>query len=236
MEDKKNLIIAIDGPGGSGKSTTAHLLAKRLSYLYLDTGAMYRALTWKALKDKVNIKDEKALSQLAKKIQICLKPGSNVETKVYLDNKDVTSLIRCPEINKYVSLVSIVKGVREAMVAQQKKMGKHGSIVAEGRDTTTVVFPKADIKIFLNASFEERVERRWKEEKTKGISSNKEKVATGLLERDRIDSQRKISPLKISEKAIVIDNTHLSISQTVDKILKQVKKTEICRAQRGISS
>jgi len=224
MEDKKNLIIAIDGPAGSGKSTTAHLLARRLCYLYLDTGAMYRALTWKALKDKVNIKDEKVLSQLAKKIQICLRPGSNVETKVYLNGKDVTSLIRCPEVNKYVSLVSIVKGVREAMVAQQKKLGKNGGIVAEGRDTTTVVFPKADIKIFLNASFEQRVGRRWKEEESKGISSNKEKVATGLLKRDRIDGQRKISPLKISEEAIVIYNTHLNISQTVNKILKQIKK------------
>jgi len=222
MEDKKSLIIAIDGPAGSGKSTTAHLLAKRLGYLYLDTGAMYRALTWKALKDKVNVKDEKVLSRLAKKIQIRLKPGSNVETKVYLNGKDVTSLIRCAQVNEYVSLVSIVKGVREAMVAQQKKLGENGGIVAEGRDTTTVVFPKADIKIFLNASFEERVERRWKEEKTKGISSNKEKVATGLLKRDRIDSQRKISPLKISKEAIVIDNTHLSISQTVDKILKKI--------------
>lgn len=223
-QSKKKLIIAIDGPAASGKSTTARLLAKKLGYLYLDTGAMYRALTWKALKDKVDIKDEKALSQLAGKTQISLKPGPNLENKIYLDNQDITSFLRFPEIDKFVSLVSTVKKVRKIMVAQQKKIGKKGGIVAEGRDTTTVVFPQADIKIFLKASLEERARRRWKEKKSKGISLKREEITTGILKRDQIDSQRKISPLKISQGAIVIDNTHLTISQTLNKILSIVKK------------
>jgi len=221
---KKKVTIAIDGPAASGKSTTARLLAKRLGYLYLDTGAMYRALTWKALKDKVDIKDEKALSQLAEKTQISLKPGPNLENKIYLDNQDITSFLRSPEVNRYVSLVSTVKKVREIIVAQQKKIGEKGGIVAEGRDTTTVVFPQADIKIFLKASLEERTRRRWEEEKSKGISLKREEIASGILKRDQIDSQREISPLKISQDAIVIDNTHLTISQTLNKIVNVVKK------------
>jgi len=221
---KKKVTIAIDGPAASGKSTTARLLAKKLGYLYLDTGAMYRALTWKALRDKVDIKNEKALSRLAKETRIYLKLGPNLENNIYLDGQNITSFLRSPEVNRYVSLVSIIKRVREVMVAQQKKIGKNGGIVAEGRDTTTAVFPQADIKIFLEASLEERARRRWKEEKGKGISLKREEIVTGLLDRDRIDRQRKISPLKISREAIVIDNTHLDISQTVNKIVNIVRK------------
>ncbi|MFQ6066459.1 MAG: (d)CMP kinase [bacterium] len=220
---RPGLTIAIDGPAASGKSTAAKLVAKKLGYLYLDTGAMYRALTWKALRNKVNIKNGKSLSELAKETKIALKSQSNMRTKIYLDGKDVTSLIRSPLIDKNVSLISVVRGVREAMVAQQRKIGKEGNIVAEGRDIGTVVFPKAEVKIFLTASVEERVKRRWKEEADKGLSSEKKGVAIGLLTRDRIDSQRKIAPLKKAREAIVIDNTCLNISQTVDRILEVVK-------------
>ncbi|MFQ5835207.1 MAG: (d)CMP kinase [bacterium] len=220
---KRGLTIAIDGPAASGKSTAAKLVAKKLGCLYLDTGAMYRALTWKALRNKVNIKDEKRLSRLAKKTKITLKSQSNLETKIYLDGKEVTSLIRSPLIDKNVSLVSAIEGVREAMVEEQKKMGKEGGIVAEGRDIGTVVFPKAEVKIFLTASFKERVRRRWKEEANKGLSLEKKRVAIGLLIRDRTDSQRKIAPLKKARGAVVIDNTCLNISQTVDRILEVVK-------------
>jgi cytidylate kinase len=220
---RPGLIIAIDGPAASGKSTAAKLVAKKLGYLYLDTGAMYRALTWKALRNKVNIKNEKRLSQLAKETKIALKSQSNTRTRIYLDGKEVTSLIRSPLIDKNVSLISTIKGVREAMVAEQKKMGKEGGTVAEGRDIGTVVFPKAEVKIFLTASFKERVRRRWKEEANKGLSSEKKGVAIGLLTRDRIDSQRKVAPLKKARGAIVIDNTCLNIPQTVDRILEVVK-------------
>jgi len=224
-QSKKKVIIAIDGPAASGKSTTARLLAKRLGYLYLDTGAMYRALTWKALKDKVDIRDEKTLSKLAEKVQIYLKPGPNLENRIYLDNQEITSFLRSPKVNRYVSQVSTVKKVREILVSQQRKIGKNGGIVAEGRDITTVVFPYAEVKIFLKASLEERVRRRWKEEKEKGISSKKEEITAGLLHRDRIDSQRKTSPLRVSPEAIVIDNTNLTISETVNKIADIVKKS-----------
>lgn len=224
-QSKKKVIIAIDGPAASGKSTTARLLAKRLGYLYLDTGAMYRALTWKALKDKVDIRDEKTLSKLAEKAQIYLKPGPNLENRIYLDNQEITSFLRSPKVNRYVSQVSTVKKVREILVSQQRKIGKNGGIVAEGRDITTVVFPYAEVKIFLKASLEERVRRRWKEEKEKGISSKKEEITAGLLHRDRIDSQRKTSPLRVSPEAIVIDNTNLTISETVNKIADIVKKS-----------
>lgn len=217
------ITIAIDGPAAAGKSTTARLLAKKLGYLYMDTGAMYRALTWKALKDKIDTKSKKSLSQLAKKTQIQLKLGPNLENKVYLDNQDITSFLRSPEVNKYVSLVSTVKEVREILVAQQRKIGRKGGIVAEGRDMTTVVFPQADVKIFLKASLGERARRRWMEEKEKGLSSNKKEIATALTNRDKIDSQRKISPLKISQGVMVIDNTHLNISQTINKILSVLK-------------
>jgi len=219
----RKITIAIDGPAAAGKSTTARLLAKKLDYLYIDTGAMYRALTWKALRDKIDIKNKKALSELAKKTQIELKSGPNLENKVYLDNQDVTSFLRSPEVNRHVSSVSAVKEVREVLVAQQRQIGKKGGIVAEGRDMTTVVFPEADLKIFLKASLEERTRRRWIEEKEKGLSFNKKEIATGLTNRDKIDSQRKISPLKISQGVIVIDNTYLNISQTINKIVDVLK-------------
>ncbi|MCD6473206.1 (d)CMP kinase [Candidatus Aerophobetes bacterium] len=221
---KRNPIIAIDGPAASGKSTTTYFLAKKLRYSHMDTGAMYRALTWKALKNKVNIKDKEALYRLAKETKIFLKPESNGETRVYVDGEEVTSLIRSSKVNKYVSLVSVIKKVREVMVAQQRKMGEKGKIVAEGRDIGTVVFPKAEIKIFLKASLEERARRRWEEEKRKGLSLKREEVLRELLNRDRIDTQRESAPLRKAKDAIVIDNTYLNISQTVEEILKIVKK------------
>ncbi len=218
------MTIAIDGPAAAGKSTTARHLAKKLGYLYIDTGAMYRALTWKALRDKVDIKSKKALSELAQNTQIQLKPGSNLKNKVYLDNKNITSFLRSPEINRYVSLVSCVKEVREVLVAQQKQIGKKGGIVAEGRDVTTVVFPEAELKIFLKASLGERTRRRWMEEKEKKLSYDKKEVAAVHTNRDEIDSKRKTSPLRISPEAVVIDNTHLTISQTTNKIMDLLKR------------
>ena len=225
---QKGLVIAIDGPAASGKSTAARLLAKRLGYLYLDTGTMYRALTWKALRDKVDIKNPKALSELAKSARISLRPKSDLNIRVYLDGKDITSSIRSPQVNKYVSVVATVKGLREVMVAQQREVARQGSLVAEGRDTGTVVFPRADVKIFLQACFEERAKRRWKENKEKGLSLAREEIEAELANRDRIDSHRKISPLKRAKGVIVIDNTHLNIPQTVEKMWEVVRKKMKC--------
>ena len=225
---RKGLVIAIDGPAASGKSTAARLLAKRLGYLYLDTGIMYRALTWKALRDKVDIKNSKALSELVKSTRISLKPKSDLNIQVYLDGKDITSFIRSPEVNKYVSLVSTAGGLRKVMVAQQREIARCGSLVAEGRDMGTVVFPRADVKIFLQASFEERAKRRWKENKERGLSLATEEVEAELANRDRIDSQRETSPLRRAKGAIVINNTHFDIPQTVEKMWQVVGKKLKC--------
>ena len=225
---RKGLVIAIDGPAASGKSTAARLLAKRLGYLYLDTGIMYRALTWKALRDKVDIKNSKALLELVKSTRISLKPESDLNIQVYLDGKDITSFIRSPEVNKYVSLVSTAEGLREVMVAQQREIARRGNLVDEGRDIGTVVFPRADVKIFLQASFEERAKRRWKENKERGLSLATEEVEAEMANRDRIDSQRETSPLRRAKGAIVINNTHFDIPQTVEKMWQVVGKKLKC--------
>lgn len=218
-QQRRGPIITIDGPAASGKSTTARLAAKRLGYLYLDTGAMYRALTWKALRDKVDMGDEKALSHLAEQTQVILSSQSDGKIKICVDGKDVTSSIRSPEVDKFVSFVSSIKEVREKMVHQQRKMGMRGKVVAEGRDMGTVVFPEAEVKMFLEASLKERARRRWEERKEKGLILKREEVEVDLTDRDRMDTQRKISPLRKAQGAIIIDNTHLTISQTVDRVL-----------------
>jgi len=223
---KKNIIVTIDGPSASGKSTIAHLLAKKLGYLYLDTGAMYRALTLKALKDKINIQDEEALSQLTEITKISLKPEptNSTRVKVYLNNEDVTSQIRSRLVNKWVSPLSTVKKVREKMVQQQREIAKRKGVVAEGRDMGTVVFPRAQVKIFLVASIRERIHRRWKEYQQKGISCQKKDIERELQRRDQIDSQREVSPLQKAKDAILIDNTNLSILKALQKIWEIVEK------------
>lgn len=222
---KKNIIITIDGPSASGKSTVAHLLAKKLGYLYLDTGAMYRALTLKALKDKIDINNEESLSRLAETTRISLKPDPNsTETKVYLDGEDVTSQIRSRLINKWVSPISTVKKLRENMVEQQRKIAKGKGVVAEGRDMGTVVFPQAEVKIFLVASIKERIHRRWKEYQQKRTFYQKKDIEKELQKRDQIDTQRKVSPLRKAEDAILIDNTNIGIPETLQKIWEMVEK------------
>lgn len=225
---QKCVVIAIDGPAASGKSTAARLLARKLGYLYLDTGTMYRALTWKALRDKVDIKNPKALSDLANSTRISLRPKSDLNIRVYLDGKDVTSSIRSPDVNKYVSLVSAAGGLREVMVAQQREIAKRGSLIAEGRDMGTVAFPEADVKIFLKASLEERAKRRWKENKEKGLSITREEVEAELTNRNCIDSQRKVSPLKRAKGAVVIDNSRMGIPETVERMWEIVTKKMKC--------
>ncbi len=222
---KKNIIITIDGPSASGKSTVAHLLAKKLGYLYLDTGAMYRALTLKALKDKIDINNEESLSRLAETTRISLKPDPNsTETKVYLDGEDVTSQIRSRLVNKWVSPISTVKKLRENMVEQQRKIAKGKGVVAEGRDMGTVVFPQAEVKIFLVASIKKRIHRRWKEYQQKRTFYQKKDIEKELQKRDQIDTQREVSPLRKAEDAILIDNTNIGIPETLQKIWEMVEK------------
>lgn len=218
----EKLIIAIDGPASSGKSTTAKLLAKKLSYLYIDTGAMYRAVTLYAIKNNI-LDDENKIIDLASNLNIELK-FENGQTKVSVNGKDVTDEIRSLEVNQNVSPVSKIEGVRKILVQKQKQMGKNGGIVIEGRDITTVVFPNADVKIFLTATIDERAKRRALEFAQKGQQVDIEQVKQNILERDRIDSSRDVSPLTKSPDAIEIDTTNLSIAQQVEQILVEAKK------------
>lgn len=218
----KGKVIAIDGPAGSGKSTTAKILAARLGYIYLDTGAMYRALTHFALANNVAVSNEEKLTVLAWKLSIEFETHEDVN-RVFINGVDVTKEIRDPEVTKYVSQVSAYKGVREAMVAKQTELGKNGSIVAEGRDTTTVVFTDADIKVYLDASVNERARRRLLELTKMGVSTNLEEQEADIVRRDGFDSNRTHSPLSRARDAIVVDTTNMTIEDQVDRIISLVK-------------
>ncbi len=212
-------IIAIDGPAGSGKSTVSRLVAEKLDYLYLDTGAMYRALTWKALQENSDLMDEKSLVELAKKTIIKL----TKDRKVFVDGTDITVPIRDPELTKRVYYIARAPGVRKCMVALQREIGKARGVVVEGRDITTVVFPDAETKIYLDASVAERVRRRHKELKDRGYNTAVDEVEKELHSRDEEDRGRKVAPLRIADDAIVIDTTHMDIDRVVETILDHVK-------------
>lgn len=214
--------IAIDGPAGSGKSTTAKLLASRLGYIYLDTGAMYRSVTLYALRRGIPLGDSAALGEAARKMKITFRNEED-HNLVFLNGEDVSTAIRTPEVTAAVSQVSAHKEVREAMVRQQKELGKDGNIVAEGRDTTSVVFPDADLKIYLEASIEERARRRLLDFARLNIPSSLEDQKEELARRDAYDSGREHSPLTRTGDAVVIDTSNLTIEEQVDKIIKLAK-------------
>lgn len=214
-------IIAIDGPAGAGKSTTAKLLAERLNYVYLDTGAMYRALTWFALENGIEPSDGARLTQVATRVPLEFKPTDGIN-RVFFNGVDVTEQIRTPEVTLHVSEVAAHPGVREAMVARQRQISEKGSVVAEGRDTTTVVFPKADFKIYLDASVRERAQRRLLELTGKGFTTTLEDQEADIRRRDEYDSNRAHSPLTRAKDALVVDTTNLSIDEQVDRILSLI--------------
>ncbi len=223
MEDD-GLIIAIDGPAGAGKSTVAKILAKKLGYLHLNTGAMYRAITLKALQNGVNSEDENALVDLAKNSIIEFRDGGS---KIFLDGIDVSRQIKTPEIDKNISTVVKHPRLRDIMVDQQRKIGEKGNIVSEGRDITTVVFPNAEIKIYLDASLEERAKRRMNELKRKGYNLDIEQVQIETAKRDESDRTREYGALKKSEDAILVDTTNLTIDEVVQSILEIVEKRKL---------
>lgn len=214
-------IIAIDGPAGAGKSTTAKLLAERLGFYYLDTGAMYRALTYFALKNGISPSDGEKLATAARKL--CLgfdnRDGLN---RTFVNGVDVSKQIRTPEVTAHVSEVSAHKKVREAIVAKQRELGKRGSLVAEGRDTTTVVFPSADVKIYLDASITERAQRRLLDLAKMGAGTSLEEQETEIRRRDEYDSNRVHSPLTKARDALLVDTTNLTIEQQVDRIISVI--------------
>jgi cytidylate kinase len=219
----KGLIIAIDGPAGSGKSTSAKLIAKKLGYLYIDTGAMYRAITYLALENGL-IKDESGIIELARKCKLELK-YNNGEVIVLLNDQDISKEIRLADVNSHVSEVSKISGVRKLLVEKQREMGEKGSgVVMEGRDIGTVVFPNADVKIFLIASLDTRAGRRTKEYIDNGSKVFVEDIKNNLSTRDKIDSSRSDSPLTKAPDAVVIDTTNVTIDEQVNLILEQVKK------------
>ena len=220
----KNLIVAIDGPAGSGKSTSAKLVAQKLGYLYIDTGAMYRAVTHLSLKNKLQSEEE--IVELAESSDIILN-FDNGFTEVTVDGLNVTSELRTAEVNSKVSEISKIEGVRKALVKKQRTYAnKNNGVVMEGRDIGTVVFPDAEVKIFLTASLNQRVHRRAKEYENSGIIIPVEKIKENLIQRDRIDSTRHVSPLLKASDAVEIDTSSVTIEEQVELILNEVKKKE----------
>ena len=217
-------IIAIDGPAASGKSTTARLVARRLGYLYIDTGAMYRAMGLKALRNGIPFCDIEGIAALAAGTEISQRQTPDGGVITFLDGQDVSREIRQPEISQAASDVSTIKAVRQRLVALQQRMGRDGGVVMEGRDIGSVVFPGARVKLFMQASIQERAKRRRAELLDKGIQSELTQVESEIALRDRQDSGRDHSPLVRCPDAIIIDTTGLSIDQQVNAVLGEVQK------------
>lgn len=215
---EKKISVAIDGPAAAGKSTVAKIVAEHFSYVYVDTGAMYRALTYKALQNHVDVEDEQELHRLLIETDIQLKPSKKGQL-VFVDGEDVTEKIRTHEVTASVSAVAKHRAVREEMVKMQKELGKNGGVVMDGRDIGTHVLPHAELKIFLIASVDERAQRRHFENLQKGFTSDLEKLKKEIAARDKYDSEREVSPLRKAEDAIEIDTTSMSIQQVADKII-----------------
>ena len=216
-------IITIDGPAGAGKSTVAKELARRLNFSFLDTGAMYRALTLKALREEVNLEDESALVALARRTSIDLLNEGSKPLQVLLDGQDVSVEIRSPEVTNKTFYIARTPEVRNIMVQWQRDIGARRNVVVEGRDTGTVVFPNASYKFYLDADFEERTRRRLKELAEQGKMIEAEELKRDLEQRDQKDMTRSVGPLKKAEDAIFIDSTNMTVDQSVDKILEYIQ-------------
>lgn len=215
------MIIAIDGPSGSGKSTVGKALAKRLGYLYIDTGAMYRAVALKAKEKGIVPDDEKALGELVSSIQLSFTAGDQ-ENRLLCDGEDITHAIRSPEMSRFASDISRNRIVREALVRMQRDLGRQGGVVLEGRDIGTVVFPDADLKFYLDADPEERGRRRYRELIQKGMDVDFKETLQEVRTRDQNDMSRPLSPLKRAEDAILIDSTNRTIEEVVEEMSRIV--------------
>lgn len=211
------MIVAIDGPAGTGKGTVAKLISERLDFVYIDTGAMYRCITLKMIRENISLDEEEKINDLLERTKITFK---NLEDKqhVYLDGEDVSDLIRKPNVNELVSPVSAIKIIRIKMVELQRKLGEEGNVIMEGRDITTVVFPNAEVKIYLDAKLEIRAERRYKELVERGNNVTYEDTLESIRKRDKNDMEKEMGALKIAEDAVVIDTSNMTIEEVYDKI------------------
>jgi cytidylate kinase len=226
----KKRIIAIDGPVGSGKTTVARRVADLLGYMHIDSGAMYRALGLKALRTRVSLEDPDRLEQLADETHIEMHRNSG-RLQVLLDAEDITDHIRTPEVSQAASKVALVSEVRRILVAEQRRAGHHGGVVMEGRDIGTVVFPDADLKIYLDATAEVRAERRLKEHVARGDNMDFHQVVAEIKERDLRDMQRTIAPLTRAADAVVIDSTAMSIEEVARLVCKLMREQESAAAR-----
>lgn len=223
---EKGLQVAIDGPASSGKSTVAKIIAKRFGYVYCDTGAMYRSVTWAALENGIDVSDTKQVIDLARRIKITFEPGQP-DQRVFVDGHEVTKDIRTENIAANVSAVAAIPEVRAQMVEQQQQIAQAGGIVMDGRDIGTTVLPDAQVKVFLVASAHERARRRYEENLQKGLATQSlDELEAAIKLRDQKDSTRKVSPLTQAKDAILIDTTSLTIDQVVDEISALIKKNQ----------
>lgn len=212
-----NVIIAIDGPAGSGKSTVAKLLAKKLRFVYIDTGAMYRAITYKVISNNIAITDSEKIIEMAEKTTLNFK-----DSKIHADNIDISAEIRLPEVNDTVSQISSIPKIREILLSIQRTIASNDSIVMEGRDIGSVVFPEAEFKFYLEASVDERTERRYQELMGKNIKISKEEVKQSIIDRDNMDKNRDVSPLIQAKDAILVDTSNMNIEQVVNYLFEAV--------------
>jgi len=226
MSAERNLIIAIDGPVGSGKSTVARRIAEMLGYVYIDSGAMYRSVALKALRQGIPLDDAGTLTELTRQTRIDLRVDSRGDgsQQVVLDGENVTAPIRTLEVAQAASRVAVVQGVREVLVAEQRRAGAAGGVVMEGRDIGSVVFPDADLKIFLTASPEIRAERRWREHQQKGDSIDLTRTLVEIRERDRRDRERATSPLVQAPDAVVVDSTAMEPEEVARLVVMLVRE------------
>ena len=221
------MIVAIDGPAGTGKGTIAGLISKRLGYTYIDTGAMYRCVTLKMINEDISVDaDIEVIKDLLERTKI---EFININGKqcVFLDDEDVTEEIRTPKVNELVSPVSAIKEIRIKLVDMQRELGKAANVVMEGRDITTVVFPNAEVKIYLTADASERANRRYKELIAKGIETTYEATYDSIMKRDENDMKKEMGALKIAEDAVVIDSTEMSIEEVYEKVVEIITNTEL---------
>ena len=219
----KKIAIAIDGPAGAGKSSISKVVANELGYLYIDTGAMYRGVTWAVLDSHVDVKNQKDVESLLPSLDLTLEPTANA-CKVFVKGQDVTNLIRQQQINENVSTIASYKGVREYLVERQQAMAAVGGVILDGRDIGSVVLPKAELKIYLTASVDARAKRRWLEVQGKSKEQSLEDIKKNVESRDEMDKNRDESPLVCVEDAIVVDSSNMTFDETVEHILHLVQE------------